>query len=633
MSSFNGLKRIAATSIQNTGPFILGNQLDPGTAGQVIISNGANESATWGTNSATLPNALTMGTNLSLASGNTSFDGSVADTINATGSTLTGGNGIDITGATITTDNDGTTINNTGGTGAQNQVLKVPNALTSGTNVSFSSGTTYDGSAAITINASDTDTQLNLSEGNGIEITNTGGLNRTIAAKPDEDTIDFDGDELAVQKVPNSLTAGTNVSFSSGTTYDGSSAITINTTDTDTTYQGGTGISIDTTTNPDTINCAGIPNSALSNSTISGVALGGTLANLTFFDSSGAFITSYNGTNPPRSVVLDGDTTYQGGTNITIDTTTNPDTINCAGIPNSALSNSTISGVSLGGTLANLTFFDSSGAFITSYNGTNPPRSVVLDGDTTYQGGTNITIDTTTNPDTINLNGTLTNVNLTSATNTFPLFVGGSEILKSMSYIDNSAQNFNRIFNTSNEFFFSGSQDSGTDTLEIDFTATSSTGYCEYGFYANTFTSGLVFCVGIAAATGGTSPFATTLTSSPVAIDAYKIGLFDGTTSTYSLKEILDFDGFENTYITSKFFFNNLSVGTRYRMALYGRCQSVGSLFINSGGKNTTGLASRSFHQPSFMKFYEYDSSIGGARTTGGAESESEGDGGGGDDY
>ena len=560
MSSFNGLKRIAATSIQNSGPFILGNQLDPGTAGQVIVSNGANESATWGTNSATLPNALTMGTDLSLASGNTSFDGSVPDTINAAGHGFgSGGNGIDITGATISTDNDGTTINNTGGTGAQNQVLKVPNALTSGTNVSFSVGTTYDGSAAITINASDTDTQLNLSEGNGIEITNTGGLNRTIAAKPDEDTIDFDGDELAVQKVPNSLTAGTNVSFSSGTTYDGSAAITINATDTDTTYQGGTGISIDTTTNPDTINCAGIPNSALSNSTISGVALGGTLANLTFFDSSGAFITSYNGTNPPRSVVLDGDTTYQGGTNITIDTTTNPDTIN--------------------------------------------------------------------------LNGTLTNVNLTSATNTFPLFVGGSEILKSMSYIDNSAQNFNRIFNTSNEFFFSGSQDSGTDTLEIDFTATSSTGYCEYGFYANTFTSGLVFCVGIAAATGGTSPFATTLTSSPVAIDAYKIGLFDGTTSTYSLKEILDFDGFENTYITSKFFFNNLSVGTRYRMALYGRCQSVGSLFINSGGKNTTGLASRSFHQPSFMKFYEYDSSIGGARTTGGVESESEGDGGGGDDY
>ena len=228
MSSFNGLKRIAATSIQNTGPFILGNQLDPGTAGQVIVSNGANESATWGTNSATLPNALTMGTNLSLASGNPSFDGGIADTINAAVPTLTGGNGIDITGTTITTDNDGTTINNTGGTGAQNQVLRVPNPLTAGTNISFSSGTTYDGSAAITITASDTDTQLNLSEGNGIEITNTGGLNRTIAAKVDQDTIDFDGDELTCLKVPEGLTAGTNLSYTSGSTFDGETARTIN---------------------------------------------------------------------------------------------------------------------------------------------------------------------------------------------------------------------------------------------------------------------------------------------------------------------------------------------------------------------------------------------------------------------
>jgi len=232
MSSFNGLKRIAATSIQNTGPFILGNQLDAGTAGQVIVSNGANESAAWGTNSATLPNALTMGTNLSLASGAASFNGGIADTINAVVPTLTGGNGIDITGTTITTDNDGTTINNTGGTGAQNQVLKVPNAMTAGTNINFLSGgfpvATYDGSTALTISAVDNNTQLNLSEGNGIEITNTGGLNRTIAAKPDEDTIDFDGDELAVQKVPEALSAGNNLDYSSGTTFDGSTARTIN---------------------------------------------------------------------------------------------------------------------------------------------------------------------------------------------------------------------------------------------------------------------------------------------------------------------------------------------------------------------------------------------------------------------
>jgi hypothetical protein len=477
MGSITGLKKGQFTSIDNSGEIRLGSEINPGTVGQAIISGGPDEPAVWGTHTGVI-NPLTMGTDLSLASGNATFDGSIPDTINAAGHGFgSGGNGIDITGTTITTDNDGVTINNTGGTGAQNQVLKVPNTLT---------------------------------------ITDSAG---------------------------------------SSVVFDGSSTKSITINDNDTTYQGGTGISIDTTTNPDTINCASIPNSALQNSTISGKALGSTLSTITFFQNDGTLITSYNGADPPTSVTLDGDTTYQGGKNITIDTTTNPDTIN--------------------------------------------------------------------------LDGTLTNVNLSSATNTFPLFVGGSEILKSMSYIDNSAQNFNRIFNTSNEFFFSGSQDSGSDTLEIDFTATSTTGYCEYGFYANTLTGGMIFCVGIAAATGGTSPFSTTLTSSPVAIDAYKIGLFDGTTSTYSLKEILDFTSFENTYITSKFFFNNLSVGTRYRMALYGRCFNSGSIIINSGGKNTTGLASRSFHQPAFMKFYEYDSSIGGARTTGSGG----GGGGGGDDY
>ena len=73
---------------------------------------------------------------------------------------------------------------------------------------------------------------------------------------------------IAVSKVPNSLTAGSNISFSSGSTYDGSSAITINATDTDTTYQGGSNITIDTTTNPDTINLDTAPtNLNLTNST------------------------------------------------------------------------------------------------------------------------------------------------------------------------------------------------------------------------------------------------------------------------------------------------------------------------------------------------------------------------------
>ena len=37
----------------------------------------------------------------------------------------------------------------------------------------------------------------------------------------------------------------------------------------------------------------------------------------------------------------------------------------------------------------------------------------------------------------------------------------------------------------------------------------------------------------------------------------YKIGLFDGTTNRYSVKEILDFTSYENTYITSNFFVKN----------------------------------------------------------------------------
>jgi len=109
---------------------------------------------------------------------------------------------------------------------------KVPNSLTAGTNISFSSGTTYDGSGAITISSADTNTQLNLSEGNGITITNTGGVNRTIAMSADGTTLNSNvgSGQAGVIKVPNSLTAGTGISFNSGTTYDGSGAKTISAT-------------------------------------------------------------------------------------------------------------------------------------------------------------------------------------------------------------------------------------------------------------------------------------------------------------------------------------------------------------------------------------------------------------------
>ena len=161
--------------------------------------------------------------------------GSQTITINDTDTqlNLTEGNGISITNTggvnrTIAMSADGTTLNSNVGSG-QAGVIKVPNALTAGTNISFSSGTTYDGSGAITVSSADTNTQLNLTEGNGISITNTGGVNRTIAMSADGTTLNSNvgSGQAGVIKVPNTLTAGTGISFNSGTTYDGSAAKTI----------------------------------------------------------------------------------------------------------------------------------------------------------------------------------------------------------------------------------------------------------------------------------------------------------------------------------------------------------------------------------------------------------------------
>ena len=184
MSSITGLKTGKFTSIDNSGEIRLGNTLNPGTTGQAIISNGLQQPVTWGTPVGHIEQPLTMGTNVTLSSGNPTYDGSVAETINAT----------------------------------------------------------------------DTNTQLNLTEGNGITITNTGGLNRTIALNADGVTLsdNVGSGQAGVLKVPNTLqitdSAGTSI------TYDGSVARAITINDNDTTYQGGKNISIDTTTNPDTIN-------------------------------------------------------------------------------------------------------------------------------------------------------------------------------------------------------------------------------------------------------------------------------------------------------------------------------------------------------------------------------------------
>ena len=186
MASITGMKTGSFTDINLQGPLRVGDTLNPGAVGQVLISNGENEATEWGTNSAVVPNALTAGTNITYTSGSATWDGAIADTINATDTdtTYSAGNGIDLTGTTFSTDNDGTTINNTGGAGTQNQVLKVPNALTAGTGIQLVGGSgpvaSYSGDDATTINSTITDT------------TYQGGDNITIDTTTNPDTIDLD---------------------------------------------------------------------------------------------------------------------------------------------------------------------------------------------------------------------------------------------------------------------------------------------------------------------------------------------------------------------------------------------------------------------------------------------------------
>ncbi len=208
--------------------------------------------------------------------------------------------------------------------------------LTAGTNITYSAGTTYNGTAPITINATDTNTQLTLVEQNGIVITDLGGLNRGIATDIDNDTIVFNGTEMEVAKVPNSLTAGTNITFNIGTTYDGSQAITISSIDNDTQLNltgalpmvinngGGLNREVELQYDNTTLGAGG---GALTVSKVPNVLTKGT--NINFINTDdGAIETTYDGSTPITISSTDTDTTYQGGKNITIDTTTNPDTIN-----------------------------------------------------------------------------------------------------------------------------------------------------------------------------------------------------------------------------------------------------------------------------------------------------------------
>jgi len=245
--STTGITNLTVSELSVQNQILLGDNLDNGSAGQVLISGGDNNNVSWSSNSSTILNPLIIGSNLSLSSGNSSFNGSISDTINAT----------------------------------------------------------------------DTNTQLNLTAALPIVINDLGGLNKQIDIDIDTATMGVSGGELEVLQVPNNLIKGTNINFSSGTTYNGSSAITISAIDTNTTYQGSSTINIDTSTTPDTINVLKVPNVITAGANISMVNT-----------DDGASATTYDGSEPITITATSSGTTYQGGTNINIDTSTTPDSIN-----------------------------------------------------------------------------------------------------------------------------------------------------------------------------------------------------------------------------------------------------------------------------------------------------------------
>ncbi len=253
--SLTGLNEGDFTSINVLRSIGLGNRAGRGTNNQVIKSDGNN--ANWsdiasedviqaGTgisiDTATTPD--TISTNVkSLTLSGTAVDsspqtfnpnadgGTQTITINDTNDVYTGGDGIAVSGSNeISADTDGTTTTNTGGSGSQISVLKVPNALTAGTNISFSTGSTYDGSTAITISSTDTNTEytagtgLSLSVGNEFSINLTEGTGITIT-----------GAEISLtSNTISGITLGNNLGQlrltvrGSTSTYDGSSNVAIN---------------------------------------------------------------------------------------------------------------------------------------------------------------------------------------------------------------------------------------------------------------------------------------------------------------------------------------------------------------------------------------------------------------------
>ena len=196
-------------------------------------------------------------------------------------------------------------------------------------------------------------------------IPNAGLTNSSITINGN--SVSLGGSTTVTASTTNALTIGTGLS---GTTFNGSAPVTIAIDSTVATLTGTQTLTNKTMSGASNTFSA-IPNSALSNSTISGVALGSNLNSLTI--GTGLTGTSYNGSGAV-TVAIDSTVATLTGTQTFTNKSISGSTNTLTNIPNSALTNSSLTigstAISLGGTSATL-------AGLTSVTVTQDPVSAL----------------------------------------------------------------------------------------------------------------------------------------------------------------------------------------------------------------------------------------------------------------
>lgn len=247
------------------------------------------------------------------------------------------------------------------------------NALTISTGLT---GTSYNGSAAVTIAIDSTVATLTgvqtltnkTISGASNTLSDIGNSSLTNSAITiNGNSVSLGGSTTVTASTTSALTIGTGLS---GTSFNGSTPVTIAIDSTVATLTGAQTLTNKTMSGASNMFSA-IPNSALSNSTISGVALGSNLNALTI--GTGLSGTSYNGSGAV-TIAIDSSVVTLTGTQTLTNKSISGSTNTLTNIPNSALTNSSVTigttAISLGGTSATL-------AGLTSVTVTQDPVSAL----------------------------------------------------------------------------------------------------------------------------------------------------------------------------------------------------------------------------------------------------------------